>query len=109
MGTFKIKHKAGDKMYVYSSFYISRGSDDFVGGLATIERIDVDERLGIDHFNAVMVSFKERGSTKYNYKNLLEKQSELEKEFGNNIAHADPDIDTPWIENRRHRKWECLE
>lgn len=56
--SFKIKHKSGDKMYVYSSFYISRGSDDFVGGLATIKSIDIDERLGVDHFKHETFNFK---------------------------------------------------
>lgn len=95
----KIKHKKGDQMYIPSAFYISSGSKDRVGGLATIENIEVNKKLGADHFNGVMVSFKEFPGSSFNYKYLLEQQSELKKEFGNKKAYADPDIDTPWIED----------
>jgi hypothetical protein len=94
-----IKHKIGDKMYIPSAFYISRGSDDKIGGLVTIKSFDVKEDFPDDHCNKVMVCFSEFPATNYNYKSLLEQQWELKKEFGDSIAYNKPDIDTPWIES----------
>ena len=37
----KIKHKKGDLMYIPSAYYISSGSKDVVGGLATISNIKI--------------------------------------------------------------------
>jgi len=93
------KPKIGDTIYVNSSFYISHGSDDFCGGKCTINRIEYNEKLGKDHCNYCMVGIKERPGTMYNYKSLLDQQKELKKQFGNNVGHPDPDIDTPWIED----------
>lgn len=89
----RIKHKKGDEMYVYSSFYISRGSDDVCGGLAKIEKIEQDK----DIHTLVWVMFEGLDSA-YNYEHLLEKQNELKDQFGSQKAHPCPDIDTPWIE-----------
>lgn len=89
----------GDKMYVYGSMSISNGSSDTQGGLATIKSIDIDKNLGIKHFNGVMVEFEELPGHRYNYKNLIEQQEELAKEYADSIACPDPDIDTPWIED----------
>lgn len=91
--------KVGDTIYVGSSFYISHGSDDFCGGKATIGKIEFNDRLGKDHVNYCMISIKERPGVMYNYKDLLERQKELKKQFGNKKAHPDPDIDTPWIQD----------
>lgn len=84
-----MKHKVGDDMYIPSAMYISRGSDDRVGGLAEIKSID----------SKGMVSFKEIPGVSYNYEYLLKEQDKLKKEFGNSRAYPDPDIDTPWIES----------
>lgn len=35
----KTEPKVGDKIYVPSRLYISRGSDDFAGGIATVKRV----------------------------------------------------------------------
>lgn len=88
----------GDKMYVRGSMSISNGSSDTAGGLATIEEIKINEHLGIDHFNGIFVTFEELPGHSYNYKNLLNEQEELSKRYENQIAHPDPDIDMPWIE-----------
>ena len=94
-----IKHKAGDKMFVRGSMSISNGSSDTAGGIATIKKIKVDEHLGEDHINGVMVEFIELPGHGYNYKYLLEEQEKLAKVYNNGeVAHPDPDIDTPWIE-----------
>lgn len=91
--------KIGDKIYIPSSYHISRGSDDVQGGLATISRVEISKTLPADHVNAIMVLVEEISGTSYNYKNLMEKQEELKKEFGEKKACPDPDIDTPWIES----------
>ncbi len=90
------KPKVGDKIYVNSSFYISHGSDDFVGGLATISKVYQGISGGEKTW---FVEIKERPGSGYNYEMLVEKQKELKKEFGKKKAYADPDIDTPWIED----------
>ena len=90
--------KKGDKMYVRGSMSISNGSSDTAGGLATIKEIIINSKLGKDHFNGIFVTFEELPGHSYNYKHLVEEQKELAKIFKNEIAHPDPDIDTPWIE-----------
>lgn len=85
----ELKHKVGDEMYIPSAMYISRGSDDRVGGLATIKEFRNNE----------MVVFCEFPNTVHSYEYLLTQQDELKKQFGNNKAYPDPDIDTPWIQN----------
>ena len=92
-------HKPGDQMYVNGSISISRGSDDVAGGLATVKKIEINERLGIDHPNGIFVTFKELPGHSYNYKSLLKNQEEYSKIYAGKIAHPDPDIDTPWIED----------
>lgn len=79
--------KVGDEIYIPSAFYISRGSDDVVGGLATVSKIK-------DGF----VSIQEFPGKSYSWKYLSERQDDLRTKFGDKRAYADPDIDTPWIE-----------
>lgn len=83
--------KKGDKIYVGSSYYLSHGVDDFEGGLATIESVDIDEKLDDSNPNKVFVSIKERPDTSYNWKYLQEQQTELAKTYAGKIAHPDPD------------------
>ena len=82
-----MRHKIGDDIYIPSAMYISRGSDDRIGGLAKIIKIN-DESITVDTFPHIS----------FGYQNLLSKQEELKKQFGNNRAYPDPDIDTPFIE-----------
>ena len=91
--------KIGDKLYVGTSLYISRGSDDVAGGLATINKVDISKNIPIDHINAIMVSFKEVPGVGYNYKSLVADQKRLAKDYKGQKAHPDPDVDTPWIED----------
>ena len=80
------KPKIGDKIYVHSSFYISRGSDDFVGGLCTINEIEYSDHLPPDHYNYCSVGVEERPGTLYNYKYLLDEQDELKEQFGDQVG-----------------------
>ena len=88
--------KIGDKIYVDSSCHISRGSDDFTGGLATVSRVEKSMSGGDP--NCIFVHIKE-GKRGYNWTQFLAKDQErLKKEFGKSKAHPSPDIDTPWAE-----------
>lgn len=93
-----MKHKVGDDIYIPSACYISRGSDDRVGGLARINSIEVNEKLPEDNYNRIFVCVDEIQNTSFNYAYLLEMQDKLKEEFRDNRAYPDPDIDTPWIE-----------
>ena len=93
-----MKHKKGDKLYIPSAYYISRGSDDFEGGLATVDLITTNLDLPEWHCNRDMVVFKERPACSYNYNYILENQEEWAKEYAGKTAHASPDIDQPWIQ-----------
>lgn len=81
----------GQKIYVPTSLYVYRGADDFAGGIATINKIEKSESLPHDHYNYIMVGITERPGTMYNWRPLLERQEELKKMFGDEIAHPDPD------------------
>ena len=95
--TDKIKKPmVGDKIYVDSSFYISHGEDDFVGGLATISGVSKGMSAGDDTW---FVSIVERPGHEYNYEILVEgdRQKKLKKEFGRRKPYPDPDpVSSPW-------------
>lgn len=84
--------KVGDIIYVGSHMYLSRGSDDVVGGKATVTKVD-KQTYG------VFITVAEHPGHSYNWKILEEDQDKLKKQFGNKKAYPDPDIDTPWIED----------
>lgn len=92
------KPKIGDKIYIHSSFHISRGSDDYVGGLATISKIYDGISAGDKTW---FIDIEEVPGVGLNYEMLMEgnTQKELKKQFGRKKAHPSPDIDTPWIED----------
>lgn len=87
----KRKHKVGDNIYVDSSFYMSHGSDDFVGGLCKISKLYTQH-------GTTFVEVVERPGHGYNYDILLEQQKTLAQEFGKKRGFPQPDVDTPWIE-----------
>lgn len=90
--TFKLP-KIGEKIYVPTSLYLSRGRDDFQGGLCTISRIECSKTLPQDHNNYCFVGVEEGDrATSHNYKHLLELQSELKKKFGKRRGYKDPDM-----------------
>jgi hypothetical protein len=88
----KLKNpKVGQKIYVPDAMYISHGSDDFAGGIATVSRV-------YEHSNDdTYVDIKERPGHGYNWTGFIgPDQAKLKEEYKGRIAHADPDIDTPW-------------
>lgn len=85
--------KKGDKIYVPSALYLSRGADDFAGGIATVSKVEHNEKLGKDHVNYCFVSIEERPGTSYNWRDLGPKQKDLKMEYKKQKAHPDPDMD----------------
>jgi hypothetical protein len=91
--------KEGDKLYLPTQMYISRGDDDIQGGIAEIDRIEISKKLPIEHYNSIMVGFKEIGEGRsWNYRYLLENQEEWSQKYAGKTAKPDPDINTPWIQ-----------
>lgn len=91
--------KPGDKIYIGSSFHISRGSDDVRGGLATIDEVQLCDHLPPDHVNYCMVTIEEVPGVAYNITHLRANQEKWKLQFGDSAAYPDPDIDTPWIQS----------
>ena len=83
--------KPGDKIYVYSSYHISRGRDDFHGGLATVKEVTMSR-------SGPYVKVIENPGVSYNWEYLAELQEKLRERFGEVVAHPDPDENWPWIE-----------
>lgn len=87
----------GDKIYVPTRLSISHGSDDVVGGLATVTKVSHNISGGVV---CEFVSVAEHPGRSYNWDQFLkDAQEKLRAEFGESVAYPDPDIDTPWIED----------
>lgn len=80
--------KVGDVIYVHTSLSIGHGQDDTRGGKATISHVEANISAGEPTW---FVSFQEIPGAAYNYSILLEEQDKLRAQFGNNVAHPDPD------------------
>jgi hypothetical protein len=84
--------QVGDEIYAPSSYYLSHGIDDFVGGLARVKSVRPITELTIGpnagkHFVTV-----EEGGSAWRWEGYLDaQQAELKKEFGKRRAHPDPD------------------
>lgn len=80
--------KAGDDIYIPSAFYLSRGRDDVVGGLAKVKSVYKQMSGGEQvHF----VSVKEIPGVFNWEKHLALMQAELKEKFGKSRAHPYPD------------------
>jgi len=97
------KPEINQKIYVPSAMYVYHGADDFAGGLATINNVKVNNNLSVDHYNYIMVGIAERPNHYYNWKYMMENQSEWKKIYGDNIAHPDPDYDDEF--NNDYADW----
>lgn len=84
--------RVGDKIYVETHLYISHGADDVVGGVATVESVEIGVSAGDP---TPFVSVVEHPGNSYNWEMLAERQAALKKEFGQQKAHPDPDYETP--------------
>jgi len=84
--------KIGQEIYVSSAYYVYRGEDDFEGGKAIINKIDISKTLPKSHRNYIMVGIKGRENTMYNYKSLIAQQKELQEEYQEQVAYANPDM-----------------
>lgn len=88
--------KVGSDIYVSSSFSISNGSSDVVGGLGKVKNVECGISGGQP---CIFIEVVEHPGRSYNWSQiLLKEQAKLKKEFGKKRAYPDPDIDTPWIE-----------
>lgn len=82
--------EVGQDVYVPTSLYLSHGADDFIGGLCEV----IEVKDGISAGKSVpFIRVKERPSTSYNWKRLLEKQESLQAEYGTRRGYPDPDLD----------------
>ena len=84
--------KAGDEIYVNTALYISRGADDVIGGLATVERVEDKAKFGWGEHNRFWVYVKEVPGRGYNWTCLLPVQRKLKAEFGDRRAYPSPDL-----------------
>jgi hypothetical protein len=80
--------KVGDDIYVDSSFYLSHGRDDFVGGLVRVTAVITDDINGRPSY---WIEIEERPGTRYNWDALALKQAKLRAEFGDSRGFSDPD------------------
>lgn len=71
-------------IYVPSQTYISHGRDDFSGWKAVIVEIKNDE-------DGLSVRVWENPNAFYDWENLLRNQKERQEQYGETIAHPDPD------------------
>lgn len=83
--------KVGDTIYVPSAWYLSHGVDDFAGGKATVSKV-VAENHGQRERHMVVI--KERPGHGYYWDVLEPKQDKLKAEYGDQVAHPNPD-DSP--------------
>jgi hypothetical protein len=76
--------QVGDRIYVPSAWYIDHGEDDFAGGWAIVSKVK-QESYGL------FITIEERPDTGYNWDFLRDQQDKLQKEYGEQHAHPDPD------------------
>jgi hypothetical protein len=76
--------RVGQWIYIPSSFYLSHGLDDVVGGRARIGKVKFE-------YGQYWVDVEQDPGTHYSWPALLERQPELRERYGDEIAHADPD------------------
>lgn len=81
--------KVGQDIYVPSSFYLSRGRDDFRGGRCEVSKVEWDEQQQ-NH----VVCIVERPSHGYYWESSLrDQQKKLAEEYGDERGRPDPDPD----------------
>ena len=81
--------KVGDDVYIPSAFYIDRGQDDRVGGLAEVTSIKPSMSAGK---MVPFITVKEIPGVTFNWQMLSQEQEKLKAQFGNSRAYPDPDL-----------------
>lgn len=81
----------GDEVYVGSSFYIGHGEDDFLGGIATIERVVLTKECP-NSSNRIFVVLKENPGSQHNWTMMEREQKRLKTAYGSQRARPDPDF-----------------
>ena len=89
------KPEVGHKLVVPSSMSLSHGSTDIAGCETTVMEVKQGISAGKKTW-FVRIDAKPRSFL--NYEVLRAEQTKLRKEYKGQKAHADPDIDTPWIQ-----------
>lgn len=82
----------GEEVCVGSSFFLSRGRDDFCGGMARISKIRDERDSGSAALiNRLMVVLEENPGTQHNWYHLIEEEPENLERHGDQRAHLCPD------------------
>jgi hypothetical protein len=79
--------KVGDTIYVPTRWYISRGTDDILGGKATVT--DVEQKS-----YGLVITVAEIPNHGFIWKTLENQQEKLRAEYGDRTARVDPDYGT---------------
>lgn len=80
--------RTGDVIYVDTSLYLSRGRDDFRGGLAEVIGLRTDISAGMP---TPFVCVAQDPHTWHNWKMLASMQKKLRQEHGTSWSRPDPD------------------
>lgn len=80
--------EVGDDIYVRSHFFIDRGWDDVMGGLARVTRVYSGISAGKP---TPFVEVAEHPGRGYNWRILRDQQDRLQEQFGESRAYPDPD------------------
>ncbi|MBT3631169.1 MAG: hypothetical protein HN633_16580 [Candidatus Marinimicrobia bacterium] len=83
-------YKVGDDIYLHSHCYISRGEDDFEGGLCQIVEIKHGKTP-----DKTMIRVAEQPRTFSNLSMLIKHQEKLKQKYGDRRGYMDPDLDSP--------------
>lgn len=76
--------KVGDKLYVPSKMYTSRGREDILGGLATVKDV-------VFNHGTFWLFVDEIPNHGFNLVLIMSDQEKLKAEFGDQVARPDPD------------------
>jgi hypothetical protein len=81
---WRTRPRVGQWIYIPSSLYLSHGLDDIAGGRARILKVKFE-------YGKYWVEVEQDPGTQYSWPSLLEEQPKLREQYGDEIAHPDPD------------------
>lgn len=82
----------GEDICVPTSLYLSRGADDFMGGLCQIAKVIRNDDCP-NEYNRLFVTIVERPGHQYNWLPLIEGESKNLETYGDRRGYPDPDLD----------------